>query len=597
VLEAVFLATLSLAGPVATPHDSLRQVEREARGAAFRYERALLEAAPQRIGGGYGDRCDERIGRFCFWFSTPGAPRRPIEPDPPAVEAARDAAVYTFRRWFALAPGEERAVGPLLRYLIEADRPGEAAAAARTHVWAAENSPESLLFLGLALHYTRDFLGAEDAFDRARAALAPDERRRLDDLSLLLEDREHSRYRGLSGDARAEYEATFWALADPWLMDPGNERRSAHYARHAWARIHAMAPRVEGRMRWGRDHDEILLRYGLPTGRQRVFEPTTTAHRRVSLVEYFDPRRAALTHGDLMTAGIPFTPPPGARSMIERDTVRSHYAPLGIRRTQGLTVQASVFPGADNGVIRVDALLPPDTVDPKVPVQPRGLLVLLDTLGGEVARAVAAPQVRADSTTVLAVEQPVPPGAYVYRIEIRDDSTGLAGLAQYRIDVAAAEGLTISDLLVATAGDETPPESRNDPALDPSPRLVIPPGERVSVYAEVSGLGTDQAGANYTVQWWIERAEEPALLRRAARWLGQRIGLVEEEIPVRVGWEEAGPDGVSIVFVTLSLSDVDPGLHRLGLVVYDRVSGQEQTATRLIRVDPDAPPLPRRGRS
>jgi hypothetical protein len=595
VLRAALLLVLSTAAPqTAPPPDTVRLAAREAQRAAVRYERILLTTSPRRFGSLYGDRCDEQIGRFCFWFSTPGTPRRPIDPEAPEVAAVRDDAIHTYRRWFALAPHDGTAVGALVRYLIESDRAAEAVAAARSHVWAAGESPESLLFLGLALHYAQDFLGAEDAFDRARVSFSERERRKLDDIGVLLESADYSRYRRLPDEERVHYEAMFWAFSDPWLMEPGNERRSAHYARHAWNRILARAPRVEGRMRWGSDHDEILLRYGLPTGRQRIYATMSSVERRMSLVEWFDPRRVALTPGDLLTGGIPYTPPAGVRPEIERDTVRSHYAPLGLRRTRGLVVQPSVFPGPDGGAVRVDALLAPDSTDPKVPLHPRGILVLLDTLGREIDRAPVTPRLRPDSSTVLSAERKVPPGTYVYRIEIRDDSTGLAGLAQYRIDVAATTGLTLSDLLVAAPGSGQPPESRADSTLEAIPGLVLPPGAEVAVYAEVSGLSMGESGASFGVQWWLERADDDGLLRRAARWVGERVGLLSAEQPTRVAWEEFGPEQVHAIFVTLSLADADPGLHRLGLLVRDRISGEEQTSSRLVRIDRDAPRLPRR---
>jgi hypothetical protein len=591
VLEVAVLILLSATAPGVVPADSTRAAEREARRAAYRYERVVVTSSPQTFGGGYGDRCDEEIGRFCFWFSTPGTPRRPLEPDPPEVVEARDAAIHAFRRWFALSPGEGRAVGPLVRFLIEAERPGEAVAAARTHVWAGGESPATLLVLGLALHHTRDFQAAERAFDQARALMEPARRKGIDDIGVLLARSELARYRRLDGDDLERYQAAFWAFSDPWYLDPGNERRSAHYSRHALAGIHALAPRAEGRIYWGRDHEELLVRYGPPTGRQRVIGPSTMAHRRISLVEYYDPRRVSLSVEDLITGGVRPTPPPGVRPEVERDTVRSHYAPLGIRRTRGLLVQPSVFPGGDGSVIRIDALLRPDTVSPVAPQDPRGLLVVLDTLGHEVARVEVKPQVRPDSTTVLSAEHRLPPGAYVYRAEIRDDATGLGGLAQYRIDVERTDGLTVSDLLVAEPVDGVPPEVRDHPALRPVPPLTVAPGDRVGVYAEVTGLQAGPSGARFGVQWWIERAEPDGLLRRAARWVGQRIGLVEEDIPPRVGWQEGTDADARSLFFTLNLDGAEPGLHRLGLRVMDQVSGTERTVTRLILLDPRASPL------
>lgn len=594
VLQAALISILAVATAGGSPTDSLRQAERDARSTARHYERLRVSTAPQRFGGGYGDRCDERIGRFCFWFSDPGTPRRPIDEDAPRVVAAREGAIHVHRRWFALAPQEPDAAGPLVRYLIEAERPAEAAAAARAHVWAAERSAESLLLLGLALHYTGDFVAAEEAFDSARTRYSSRERRRLDDLSVLLSSAENALYRRLSDGERARYDETYWALSDPWLMVPGNERRSAHYARHAWARVLARAPNVEGKLRWGRDHTEILVRYGVPTGRQRILETVSLTHNRLSLVEWFDPRRVALAPPDLLTGGVRAAPPAGVRPEIERDTVRSHYAPLGMRRTRGLVVQPSVFPGPEHGVVRVDALMPPDSVNPRVPVAPRGLLVLLDTLGREVARTAVTPRIRSDSMTVLAAEQAVRPGTYIYRVELRDDSTGLGALAQYRIHVPAAEGLTVSDLLVALPDPTGYPRSRADSSFEASPGLVLPPGQDVGLYAEISGLHPELQGGRFDVQWWVEGAGDPGLLHRAARWLGRRVGLLGDEEPTRVAWSETASSDVQVVFLTLTLTDLEPGPHRLVVLVRDRVTGQERTATRLVRIDPAAPPLPPR---
>lgn len=594
MLETAFLLILSIGGPGVFPDDSLRRAAGDARSAAYRYERLLVSTAPHHYGGRPGDRCDERIGRFCFWHRTPGTPGRPILPDPPEVVAAREAAIHAFRRWFTLAPDNGAVVGPLVRYLIESERASEAAAAARAHVWARDDDAESLLFLGLALHYSGDFQAAEETFDRARATMPEDERRRLDDVSVLLERAESSYYRRLPDEERAAYERAFWALSDTWYLEPGNERRSGHYARHAWSRIHAMAPRVDGRLRWGQDHDEILIRYGLPTGRARSWQPSSLppSHRPTSLVEWFNPHRLALTPEELATAGIPYAPPTGMRPEIERDTVRSYYAPVTIRRTRGLLVQPSVFPVADGGTVRVDAALPPDTTAPIAPVAPRAIMVILDTLGHELARAPASARVRDDSVTVVFAEQRMPPGSYVYRIEVLDDSTRIGGLAQYRIDVPAPGGLSVSDLLVAHPVYGNAPTSRADASLEPTARLVVPPGQELGLYAEVSGLQVDAAGAAFAVEWWTERAEHEGLLRRAARWVGQRFGIAGADEPTRVGWDDGSPEDAQVVFISLSLDDVDSGLHRVGLLVRDRISGEERSVSRLILVDPAARPLP-----
>ena len=584
---------LSVAGAFLAPQDTVRRLERAAGSAAFRYESLLRRRAPERFGGGFGGECDEIVGRFCFRFGSDGTPDPVPEPEHRDVRDARTKAVIAHRRWFAAAPGDGEAAGALIRYLIDDGRPREAVSAARTHAWAADRSPASLLLVGLALHHAAEFREAEAVFDSARALLEPEERSRLDDIEMLLEPADRKVYRGLDPPGRARTEARVWRLADPSLMDPGNERRSAHYARHAWAAILEEAPRAQGMISWGSDHEEILLRYGLPVTRERIRRPVVMLDTRLSMVETYDPHAVSLVPAGLLTRGVPRLPPPGVRDELERDTARAAYAPVRRHRLRGLDAQVALFPTRTGAILRVDGALPPDTLPPVAPRRPVGLLAVLDTLGNEVARVPVSARVRGDSATVLGGEIGVAPGTWVYRLELADrDSTDHAGLSQYRIDVPPATGLQLSDLLVAAAVEGPPVSSRRDPRLVASPDLVLGTGQRVLLYAEVAGLARAGDRARFAVEWWLEEAEPGSLLGRAAGWLGRRLGLTEGREPARVRWEDATTDRPARVTFILDLTGAEEGLHRVGLTVRDRISGESRTVRRLIRLKASAAPLP-----
>lgn len=565
-----------------------RDLARTARAAAFRYESLQRRLAPSTWDSGRrGDLCDERIGRFCFWYDSPSEPPPPPPPEPEPVADARTVAVRAHRQWFATEPSHPRAAGFLIRYLIESDRAREAVAAARTHAWAAERSAGSLLLVGLALHYAGDFAAAEAVFDSARTASGPEERERLDDLTVLLEPRERGRYARLSEEERTRYHDRFWALADPSLLEPGNERRSGHYARHGWVRIFSEAPRVRGAISWGRDHEEILLRYGLPASRKRIRDShpmLLSADPR--FIESFEPG-VSLVPPALLTRGLPEAPPPGVRHEIERDTAPSVYTPIRLR-LRPLDATVHVFPAGSAAVLQIEAVLSPDTVAPTTPRAPRGLVAVLDTTGREVARSPARVEVRSDSTTRLAGSLAVPPGSYVYRVEVLDDSTGLAGLTQYRLEIPEERGLAMSDLVVALPFGDSLPRSRDDPRLRPHASLVLPPGARVGLYAEVRGLVAQGGESRYEVDWVVEPLEEGSLLGRAARWLGEALGLVRPESPPRIRWEDAAAGGPAPLAVNMDLSDAGPGLYRIVLTVTDRATGLGRTTERLIRIS-DAP--------
>lgn len=584
-------AALILAGSVvAAPQTPVQEVDpgRAARSAAYRYESLLRRRTPY-VFGSVGGRCDEIIGRFCFRFGDDGTPEPPPEPEHPDVKEARRRAVQAYRRWLSSDPTRPEAAGGLIRYLIEDGRPGEAVSLARAHAWAAPGS-ESLLLLGLAYHYTGDFVASESAFDSARAAASASTREVWGDVGVLLEPGERARYEDLDRDARRAYNRRFWAFSDPSLLVPGNERRSAHYARHAWATILAEAPRARGMLSWGGDHEEIVVRYGLPRSRERIRPSTFQLRPELSVVEYYDPHAVSFVPAALLSDGVPGVPAPGDRPELERDTVRSSYAPVTHHRVRGLTGQATRIPTAQGWLLRVDALLPPDSGAPGVPRAPRGLLTVLDTLGREVSRSAASVLVGADSQTVVRVQTDVPPGPHVYQIEVVDDSTGLAGRGRYRIDVPgrSRDFPALSDPLVAAPFDGEAAVARE--ALDPIPGRVLPTGGRVLVWAEARGLRRVAGTARYAVEWWLEPADPGSLVGRALRWVGRSLGLVGDAEAVRVRWQAASEasDPVPISF-TLDLGGAEAGLYRLVLRVRDEISGRAVTSYREVRLDPRAP--------
>jgi hypothetical protein len=560
----------------------------EARAAAYRYEALIRRRAPSRAGGSSDLPCDEVIGRFCFRFTDDESSSPPPEPEHEDVIAARRLAVRAFRGWLSSEPDQPEAAGGLVRYLIEDDRAREAVSAARTHAWAAPG-PGSQLLLGLALHYAADFPSAEAAFDSARGLATEEERAQLDDVRFLLEGRERSWYEDLAEEEKAAYLRRFWAFSDPALRVPGNERRSAHYARHAWIRILSEAPRVEGMLAWGRDHEQILIRFGLPRSLARVEVPAWLHRQEATFISYYDPDAVSFVPFVLSTEGIPPTPDPGAQPALEENARRSIYAPLGpSRRTRALEAQATRLPGHDGWTLRIDAVLAPDTALP-TPVAPRGLLTILDTLGQEVTRVPARVGRGWDSLTVVRAEAPVPGGTYVYQLEVGDDSTGVGGLARYSFEIREGD-LALSDPLIATAPSGPVPTARSE--LTPSPGAVLAPEQTVLVYAETRGLARGAGTARYAVEWWLESLERGSLVGQAFRWVGRRLGLAGDSAPVRVSWEAAsdGGDPVPIVFA-LDLAGVEPGTHRLGLRVVDRVTGREVMSERTVRLDPRWPRL------
>lgn len=596
MLEGIFLAALFITAPQASAQDPASELRRAARTAAYRYETLLRRRAPARPYSGSGTDCDEIIGRFCFHFGDSDLPEPAPLPEHRDVVEARRRAISLHRQWLSVTPDHEEAAGALVRYLIEEGEPSQAVPLARTHAWAARRSTPSMMVLGLALHEAGEFEAAESVFDTIRWSVPDADRARLDDVGVLLEPAERQAYTRLSAGERQVYERRFWAFADPSLLVPGNERRSAHYARHAWAKILEAAPHASGKLWWGADHEEILIRYGLPVSRERIRQSGWQRGGDLSVVETFDPNAVSLVVPALGTEGVPRAPLPGEEPAMERSTARSSYAPVRHFRTRPMTFQSAWIPVAsgtghtspgraptDVWTLRLEASLPADTAAPRVPVAPEALLVVLDTMGSEIVRRRVVPAQAADSSMVMGGSVTLPPGTYILRMELIDDSTGLAGLAQYRVVTRKTDGLALSDPLIAAVVDDDLPSHRDSLVLVPD--LVLSPSP-VLFWIEAVGLERVRGTAHYTVEWWLEPLDRGSAVGRAFRWMGRTLGLLSEERAVRVRWEAASAESPVVVSFSVDLGELQPGVHRLAIIVRDRLSGTEAEVERLFRMDP-----------
>ncbi|MDX1673403.1 MAG: hypothetical protein R3314_01280 [Longimicrobiales bacterium] len=600
--------------PAAAPLEAAAQapeLEDRALAVAYRYETLVRERAPYRAGGFDGE-CDEWVGRFCLRFGD-GADAEPdSDREDPDVTEARRRVVRAYREWLSVDPGDPEAAGGLVRYLIADGRPGEAVPPARTHAWAAPG-PTGLLLLGLALHHAGDFVAAETAFDSARSLSTPEDRLALDDVRVLLTPAEADRYRDLDPAGREAYNRRFWAFSDPFLTEPGNERRSAHYARHAWIRILDDGPRGRGALAWGGDHEELVLRYGVPTRSEQVRRPPFRLAWSRQVIRRYPPDAVSFVPRALLTEGIPLPPPPGAPSPLERDTAESAYQPVTLPRVRGLDVQVSRIPTADGWILRVDASLSPDTLPRHSAVRDRprpdqaspvGVLALFDTLGTELARAPARVGRGPGGATVLRAESPLPRKTSVFQAEVTDPTAGRGGRALYRVERPDAP-LALSDPVLApvprlplspSASAPLPDSARGPEPVLPSETVPLSDQEgrfrlrpfpatvlavdRMQVWVAVRGLARSGGRARYVVEWWLE-PPAPSGLSAAVHWLGRTLGLAEERMAARIRWETVAEaeDPLPITFA-VDLEGVDPGSYTLFVRIRDPVSGRVATSSR-----------------
>lgn len=567
--------------------DTVGRIRNQARSAEARFERLARNMAPLSWGGGFdGRNCDEIVGRFCLRFDSAVVSSRPSRPEVGRVIDERRNAVEVLRRYFSVAPNERTAAGPLVRLLVMDDRAPEAVSAARAF---AALSPDSLwghLLLGFALNAAGEVAEAEREFVAGLLRMEPDGRREWTEPDWLIHHNELRQVRRLGARERGEYERRFWIVSDPlWLTD-ANERWVEHMARQVETRLMAQVPVVTGMLRWGRDLDQLTIRYGTPSARSQVrgnnpWDPS-------SFIEYFDTAQRAYAPEQWLLEGLPGPPLPGDPPFLYASKARSGYALRTVHRLVDLPHQVNRFLSGDSVVLRVDGALFRQA-EPHAPpegARPRVALFAYDSAFTRRTQVIRdGPAWDADTVT-FSLSLRTRPGALIYSVEALDTAASVAARARYSLDAFVPdEGPVVSDLLVSAAFGERLPDSRTDPALRPLHTLIVESGTTLGLYAEVYRL--EAAGPeSVRLEFALEPAEGPGLVARFARWIGRGLGLVQPETDPRVAWREAVEAGVHPVAVNLPVQPPRPGRYLLTLRVTELATGRATETQRALLVRP-----------
>jgi hypothetical protein len=581
------LAVLLLSTQVvpALPPDTVSRMRAQARSAEARFERLARNLAPYTWGApAYASTCDEIVGRFCLRFDSAAVSTRPTTPEVGRVIDERREAVETLRRYFSVAPSERSAAGPLVRLLILDDRASEAVSVARAFAALSSDTLWAHLLLGLALNAH----GAPEEAERefVSALMTMDDRTRRDwtEPEWLLHAGEQRRVRRLSGAERAEYERRFWIVSDPLWLTNANERWVEHMSRHVEARLLAQVPVVAGMLRWGRDLDELTVRYGTPSSRSQV--RSNNLRDASSFIEYFDTAQRAYSPDRWLEDGMPPPPFPGEKPFLYTSRARSGYALRTVHRLVDLPHQVTRFLSGDSVIVRVDgALVRPDKPDPPAAgTKPRVGLFAYDSAFTRRVQAVRDGPAWDADTVSFTLSVRAPPGSFIYSVEALDSAAAFAARARYSLDAFIPEdGPVVSDLLVGAPFGSVLPNSRTDPQLRPLHTLIVPMGSSLGLYAEVYRVAATGPEA-VRLEFALEPAEGPGLLTQFARWIGRAVGLVQPETDPRVAWREEVEAGVHPVAVNLPVEPRRPGRYTLTLRVTDLGTGRTAETRRALLI-------------
>jgi hypothetical protein len=529
--------------------DSAR-VLRDARRAQAAFERVRFQHFPwtrdHDSGGGGG--CDEVIGRFCLWNDDTDEDWRP-PPEHPSVRAGRDSLIAGLDEAAAASPGDAWVAGQRVRYLVEAGRLDDAARAAREcradGWWCAALE-------GYELHAAKDYRAAEAAFSRALAAMPAEVRREWDALSPVLADEDARSLRRMDAPRREALVRRLWWLADPFWTEPGNDRLTEHYARLVADRFQDRARTTEG-LFWADDLAEILVRWGQPSGWERV-RPLFGQGGLSSVVTHYPPSFEFIP-------SVAMARDPLAIRAEDWKTDEKHghtaYGPPGVRRFGALPHQVAVFRRGDRAEVVAAFAMKPDSL-PARPTLDAGLALWRDPDAIPVIQTARVEGMRGVLRASAA------PEATVLSLEAVERTSGRAARARFGTDLRrpAEHGAGISDLLLLDR--DARPRSLDEAAPLARGSTDFRAGGRVAMFWEVYGPDARPDTVTFSL----------ALSRMRARG----------RAPMRTRWSEAVPGGGAVPrSLAITLPQLAPGDYAIEVSVRTR-SGATATSRREITI-------------
>jgi hypothetical protein len=540
------------APPVAvTSHDSTRawRSARRAQGDFESLRRRLLPHAT--LVGATG--CDAVIGHYCFL--------QQVASDPPQealeVVAARARLLTILDSLGAVIPGDRWILGQRVRYLIEAGRPqaadslGVACAASAT---VRATTSWCFALVGYTAQQYGKFPRAAAAFSLALDELPESDRKQFEDLALLI-GRAAGPYGRADGEQRDSMTAAFWRLVQPLYLTSENDLRTECLARITRMYIERDSRTTMGD--WARGDDrETVLRYGpalwYTQGEARpgaMGPPPIAGIRRQPAFNFFPDARVFASPDQLAPEDWEF------QNVESRPT----YAPVWATSFEPLiNHQVALFRRGDSAFI-VAAFEVNDGGTRSEPRQAGIFAAAVDRGGvlppfGTTIENAGAKIV----STLMAPWRPV-----IVSLEVLDSANHSAERTRFapKLPVAGTR-LSLSDLLLYSPIDSTPPRSLAEAVPLTLHAMTAPSNRQIGVFWETYGVRPEGETFDYAVE--VEPVDE-GLIHRAL--VGLHVTDPDRGIDIRWSESPSIDSGIASRGVTVDLSRLRPGQYRVRVML------------------------------